>query len=108
MMPFLPLASLVDTFDIKDLGELKYFPGIEVSRSDNGLFLSQRKYTLDLLQDTGKIGAKPARTLLETNYKDASDSSPFLDTERFWRVVSQWMHAPTVHTGIWWSVFYVI
>lgn len=31
----------------KDLGSLKYF-GIEASRSKHGLFLSQRKYSLDL------------------------------------------------------------
>ena len=39
---------LKSCFDIKDLGELKYFLGIEVCRSNESLFLSQRKYTLDL------------------------------------------------------------
>ena len=42
-------------FHTKDLGELKYFLGIEVSRSKKGMFLSQRKYVLDLLEETGKI-----------------------------------------------------
>ena len=36
-------------FEMKDLGPLKYFLGIEVSQSDKGIFLSQRKYVLDLL-----------------------------------------------------------
>lgn len=40
--------------EIKDPGPLKYFLGIEVFRSKMGIFLSQRKYTLDLLQETGK------------------------------------------------------
>ena len=45
-------AFLKSTFDIKDLGELKYFLRIQISRSKEGLFLSQRNYTLDLLNET--------------------------------------------------------
>ncbi|KAA0033375.1 protein TIC 100 [Cucumis melo var. makuwa] len=41
-----------DEFEIKDLGNLKYFLGIEVARSKEGISMSQRKYTLDLLTET--------------------------------------------------------
>ncbi|KAL9273608.1 Retrovirus-related Pol polyprotein from transposon RE1-like protein [Drosera capensis] len=43
-------------FGIKDLGKLKYFLGIEVPRSRTGLFLSQRKYTLDVLKEAATLG----------------------------------------------------
>ena len=39
---------LVDEFEIKDLGELKYFLIMEFSRSKEGIFVNQRKYVLDL------------------------------------------------------------
>ncbi|CAL9029200.1 unnamed protein product [Prunus brigantina] len=41
---------------MKDLGDPKYFLGIEVARSANGICLSQRKYVLDLLAETGLLG----------------------------------------------------
>jgi hypothetical protein len=41
---------LAQEFEMKSLGHLKYFFGIEVSRSKEGIFLSQRKYALDLLK----------------------------------------------------------
>lgn len=44
---------LATKFKIKDLGKLKYFLGIKVVRSKHGIFLSQRKYVLDLLTKTG-------------------------------------------------------
>ena len=43
---------LAKEFEMLDLGTLKYFLGIEVSGSSKGIFLSQRKYALDLLQET--------------------------------------------------------
>ena len=38
-------------FHTKDLGILKYFLGVEVMRSKHRIFLSQRKYVLDLLSE---------------------------------------------------------
>ena len=55
-------------FDMKDLGNLKYFLGIEVLRSKRGIFISQRKYILDLLAETGMLDCKPADTPITTNH----------------------------------------
>ena len=40
---------LLQQFRIKDLGDLKYFLGIEFSRSKTSIYMSQRKYALDIL-----------------------------------------------------------
>ena len=54
-------------FEIKDLGQLKYFLGIEVLRSKGGIFITQRKYILDLLAITGMLDCKPSDTPIATN-----------------------------------------
>lgn len=51
---------LDDKFKIKDLGELKYFLGIEVARSAKGIYLCQRNYALDILSHSGTIGSTPS------------------------------------------------
>jgi histone deacetylase 1/2 len=49
-------------FDIKDLGSLHYFLGIQITRTPIGLFLSQSKYVKDLLLKSEMIDAKPCDT----------------------------------------------
>ncbi|XP_055824224.1 uncharacterized mitochondrial protein AtMg00810-like [Solanum dulcamara] len=56
-------------FKMKDLGELNFFLGIEVSKSSKGIHLSQRKYALELIAETSLGGAKPAATPLKQNLK---------------------------------------
>ena len=60
---------LIKEFEIKELGRLKYFLGIEVAHSKHEIFISQRKYMLDLLKETGKIGCKPADSPIEPNHR---------------------------------------
>ncbi|XP_070049065.1 uncharacterized protein [Nicotiana tomentosiformis] len=62
-------STLRTKFKFKDLGELRYFLGIEVMRSDKGLLLNQRKYALELISTTGLAAAKPASTPIELNQK---------------------------------------
>ncbi|XP_062075664.1 uncharacterized mitochondrial protein AtMg00810-like [Humulus lupulus] len=62
-------GRLGEEFEIKDLGALKYFLGMEFARSKEGIFVSQRKYVLDLLNETGMMVCKLAETPSEPNVK---------------------------------------
>ena len=60
---------LFQNFQTKDLGPLRYFLGIEVAQSNSGIAISQRKYALDILEETGLIDCKPVDTLMDPNVK---------------------------------------
>lgn len=59
---------LVSEFEIKDLGPLQYFLGIEVAQSTKGIYISQRKCALDLLAKTGMTACKPIDTPINVNH----------------------------------------
>jgi hypothetical protein len=54
---------------IKYLGLLKYFLGIEIAHSSEEIFISQRKYILDLIKETEKLECKPTFTLIDSKVK---------------------------------------
>ena len=68
-----------DCVKMKDLGALQYFLGIEVARSTSGLFLCQRKYTLDIIYEAGFLGAKHFGFPIEQNHHLAHASSASLE-----------------------------
>jgi hypothetical protein len=50
---------------------------IEVQKTDQGLYLSQKKYTIDLLERAGMIQCKPVSTPLSSSSKlSAIDGTP--------------------------------
>ena len=56
-------------FQTKDLGKLKYFLGIEIAQSSSGVVLSQRKYALDILEETDMLDCKLIDTPMDPNVK---------------------------------------
>ncbi|KAL0745175.1 hypothetical protein Bca101_100791 [Brassica carinata] len=100
---------LKSMFDIKDLGEMKYFLGIEICRSKEGLFMSQRKYTLDLLKGAGAYGGKTARMPMEDGYKvpregEIEDSKPYQDPKLYRKLVGKLIYLTITRPDICFAV----
>lgn len=63
---------------MKDMTELRSFLGVEVDRNDAGLFLSQRKDVLDLLEEDKLKDCKPLKLPMDSNVKKISDAETSL------------------------------
>jgi len=96
---------LLQQFRIKDLGDLKYFLGIEFSRSKTGIYMSQRKYALDILQDTGLTGARPEKFPMEQYLKlTPNDKELLKDLVKYRRLVRRLIYLTVTRSDIVFSV----
>ncbi|GJS88891.1 ribonuclease H-like domain-containing protein [Tanacetum coccineum] len=78
------IRSLHQEFAMTDLGLLNYFLGISVSRYSSGLFLSQMKYAVDILDRAHMVNCNPSRTPIDTESKLGSDGDPVPDPTLYW------------------------
>ncbi|GJY57724.1 ribonuclease H-like domain-containing protein [Tanacetum coccineum] len=73
------IGSLNNEFDMTDLEALNYFLGISADRTLTGLFLSQKKYALQLLERAHMVTCNPSRTPVDTESKLGPEGAPIQD-----------------------------
>ena len=74
------IQSLQVTFAVKDLGNLTYFLGVETLWYTDGIYLTQRKYIVDLLKRSKMENAKPCTSPMASNCRlTSTDGTPFKD-----------------------------
>lgn len=96
---------LAGHFRIKDLGSLKYFLGIEVARNSDGLFLCQRKYTLDILTECGMLGARPSAFPMAQQHGLSVDSGePLEDPTQYRRLIGRLIYLTITRPELCYSV----
>jgi hypothetical protein len=95
-------------FEMKDLGHLSYFLGLEVSQSSEGYYLSQAKYASDLLSRAGVTDNKTESTPLEINCKLAPlDDTPLANPTLYRKLVGSLVYLTTTRLDISYTVHLV-
>ena len=61
--------KLTAEFEMKDLGMVHYFLGLEVWNSPDEIFLNQGKHTVEILKRFGMLDCKAMTTPMTTNLK---------------------------------------
>nr|GEV58471.1 putative reverse transcriptase, RNA-dependent DNA polymerase, Gag-polypeptide of LTR copia-type [Tanacetum cinerariifolium] len=97
--------QLDDEFSIKNLGPLKYFLGIEVAKTSDGLVLSQRKYILDILKDSGMLGCRPSAFPFELGTKlDKGEEEARVDATQYRRLVGRLLYLQATRPDVTYAV----
>jgi len=94
--------KLATRFEIKELGKLKYILGIEVAYSKQSIFISQRKYILDLLRETEKSGYEQSKVPIKQNHKisRSEEESLAVEKSRYQRLVKKLIHLSHTRSDI--------
>ena len=67
--------KLAAEFEMKDLGMMHYFLGMEVWQSTDGIFLGQGKYAVEILKRFGMMDCKAMATPMASNLNLLSNAS---------------------------------
>ncbi|KAJ8752991.1 hypothetical protein K2173_008726 [Erythroxylum novogranatense] len=98
-------TALHTKFTIKDLGLARYFLGIELHRNEQGTFLNQRKFILDILTDAGLTRAKPCSTPLPQHLKlSLTEGEPLDHPEAYRKIVGRLLYLTMTRPDISYAV----
>jgi hypothetical protein len=84
---------MMQKFEISMMGELNYFLGFQVNQLKEGTFISQMKYTQDLLKRFGMKDAKPAKTPMGTDvHLDLDKGGKSVDQKAYWSMIGSLLY----------------
>jgi hypothetical protein len=87
--------ELASEFEMKDLGMIHYFLGLEVWQRTDEVFLSKGKYTIEILRRFGMLDCKSMATSMVSNLKklsEPSSDSDLIDSIMYMQLIGSLMY----------------
>ena len=85
--------NLVEEFEMKDLGLMHYFLGLEVWYSPEGIFMNQGMYAVEILKIFDMLDCKVMATPMDTKLKLLSnETSELVDMTHYRHIIGSLMH----------------
>ena len=101
-------ATMTNEFEMTDLGLMKYFLGIEVKQSDDGIFINQQKYATDVLKKFKKENSKTIDTPIEFGTKLSKEDKGFVANSTFYKqLVGSLMYLTTTRPVVSYATNYI-
>jgi hypothetical protein len=93
--------EMASEFEMKDLGLMHYFLGLEVWQRSNEIFLSQGKYIVEILQRFRMMDCKSMTTPMTINLKLLSDEfSDLVDPMMYRQLIGSLMYVVNTRLDI--------
>ena len=95
--------KLTSEFEMKDIGLMHYFLGLEVWQRQKEIFLRQGKYTIDILKRFGMLDCKSIATPMDANLKklrDSASDSNLIDSTMYRRLIGSLMYLTNTRPNI--------
>ncbi|CAL8174550.1 unnamed protein product [Prunus armeniaca] len=93
--------NMMKEYEMTDLGTMRYFLGIQVQQSDEGIFISQEKYAENLLKKFNMLKSKPMDTPMAINLKlTSNDGAPKFDASIYRSVVGSLIYLTNTRPDI--------
>jgi hypothetical protein len=97
---------MIQKFEMSMMGELKYFLGFQIKQLQEGTFISQTKYTQDILKKFGMKNYKPIKTPMGTNgHLDLDIGGKSVDQKEYLSMIGSLLYLCASQPNIMLSVY---
>lgn len=98
-------SVLFQQFHMKDMGPASYFLGLEITRNETGIFVSQSKYTEDLLKEFGMANSTPLKLPMDVHLKLTADKGdPLPNPHQYQRLLGKLIYLTVTRPDLTYAV----